>query len=194
MRHSGPSFASHYNKPIVTTEIWQTQLMAEDNAPAEAPAKKSKLKLIILLTLAVILAVGLSVIGTMWFMGAEIPGLSGDGESEEDVEEVFVPSTYTVLDKALVTTVQAENRQRYAQVYLAFEAQDPAALEAATLHLPLLRSQLIGVLAASQFLELQTPAGRQALAADMLSAANAVLEQEGEPPLLRVLFRNFVVQ
>ena len=168
--------------------------MAEDKATAEGPAKKSKLRVILVLTVAVFLAIGLSVIGTMWFMGAEIPGLSGDSEEIEETEDVFIPSTYQVLDKALVTTVQAEKRQRYAQVHLAFEAQDPAALEAASLHLPLLRSQLIGVLAASQFLELQTPEGRQALADDMLTAANAVLEQEGEPPLLRVLFRNFVVQ
>ncbi|MEO9588540.1 MAG: flagellar basal body-associated FliL family protein, partial [Marinobacter sp.] len=109
-------------------------------------------------------------------------------------DEVFVPSTYTVLEKALVTTVQAEGRQRYAQVYLAFESQDPAALAAADRHMPLLRSQLIGVLGGRDFNELQTPEGRKSLANDMLTTVNSALEQEGEPPLLAVLFRNFVVQ
>jgi flagellar FliL protein len=169
--------------------------MAEDNTPAqEPPKKKGKLKLILILTLLVVLAVGLSVVGTLWFMGAEIPGLSSDEPSTEEVEDVFVPSGYTVLEKALVTTVQAEGRQRYAQVYLALEAKDPNALAAANLHMPLLRSQLIGVLANTDFIELQTPAGRQALADNLLVAANDVLKQEGEPPLSRVLFRNFVVQ
>lgn len=170
--------------------------MAEDNAPAEeAPKKKGKLKLILVLTVLIILAIGLSVVGTLWFIGADVPGLSGGDEAaEETVEEVFVPSSYRLLEKAVVTTVQAEGRQRYAQVYLALEAKDENALNAASLHMPLLRSQLIGVLAASDFLAIQTPEGRQKLADDMLVAANAVLEQEGEPPLQRVLFRNFVVQ
>lgn len=168
--------------------------MAEDTAPAQAPKKQGKLKFIVVLTLLVVLAVGLSVLGTLWFIGADIPGLGESETPEEEAQEVFVPSDYTVLEKALVTTVQAEGRQRYAQVYLALEAKDPNALAAAQLHMPLLRSQLIGVLAGSDFMVLQTPDGRQALADQMLVAANAVLEQEGEPPLLRVLFRNFVVQ
>lgn len=169
--------------------------MAENNAPGAAPAKKGKLKLIILLVLVVILAIGLSVVGTMWFLGGGIPGIT-DGNEEVATEEteVFVPSTYTVLEKALVTTVQAEGRQRYAQVYLAFEANNPEALAAASKHMPLLRSQLNSVLGDRGFEELQTPEGRQALADDMLAAVNSALDQEGEPPLLRVLFRNFVVQ
>jgi flagellar FliL protein len=168
--------------------------MAEDNAPAQAPPKKGKLKLTLILTLLVVLAIGLSVVGTLWFTGADIPGLSSKDTPTENVEDAFVPSGYTVLQKALVTTVQAEGRQRYAQVHLALEAKDPDALTAASLHMPLLRSQLIGALAGSDFIELQTPAGREALADKLLVAANDVLEQEGEPPLLRVLFRNFVVQ
>lgn len=168
--------------------------MAEDTAPAQAPKKKGKLKFILILTLLVVLAIGLSVVGTLWFMGADIPGLSGSDTTTEEVEEVFEPSGYTVLGKALVTTVQAEGRQRYAQVFLALEAVDQNALAAAQLHMPLLRSQLIGVLAGSDFTELRTPEGRKALAERMLVAANGVLEQEGEPPLLRVLFSNFVVQ
>ncbi len=168
--------------------------MAEDNTPAQAPPRKGKLKLIIILTLLVLLAIGLSVLGTLWFMGADIPGLSSDAAQPEETEEVFVPSGYTVLDKALVTTLEAEGRPRYAQVYVALEAKDQEALAAASLHMPLVRSQLLGVLAGSDFMELQTPEGREKLAEQMLVAANAVLEQEGEPPLQRVLFRNFVVQ
>ena len=168
--------------------------MAEDNAPEQAVPKKGKLKLIVILTLLVLLAIGLSIVGTLWFAGVEIPGLSGGETPTEEVEEAFVPSGYTVLEKALVTTVQAEGRQRYAQVYVALEAKDQNALDAARLHMPLVRSQLLGVLAGMDFIELQTPDGRKKMAEHMLSAANGVLEQEGGPPLQRVLFRNFVVQ
>lgn len=170
--------------------------MAENTTPEAAPAKKGKLKLIIMLVVIVILAVVLSVVGTLWFLGGSLPGMDGDGEegTDEVVEESFVPSTYVELEKALVTTVQADGRQRYAQVYLALEATDPQALAAAQLHLPLIRSQLVMVLGGSAFDRLQTPEGRRELADKMLTTVNDVLEQEGEPAIKRVLFRNFVVQ
>jgi flagellar FliL protein len=169
--------------------------MAENNASETAPAKKGKLKLIIMLVVVVILAVVLSVVGTLWFLGGSLPGMGeDDGEAVETTEHSFVPSTYVLIDKALVTTVQAQGRQRYAQVFLALEATDPQALSAAQLHLPLIRSQLVMVLGNSEFKDLQTPEGRRGLAERMLTTVNQVLEQEGEPAVKRVLFRNFVVQ
>lgn len=169
--------------------------MAENNAAGAAPAKKSKLKLIILLTLVVILAIVLSIAGTLWFLGDGLPGMSDDSGAEgEVVEETFTPSTYLEIEKALVTTVQGEGRQRYAQAYVAFGATDPEALAAARLHLPLIRSQLVMLLGNSSFTELQTPEGREGLAENMLATVNQVLEQEGEPAVNRVLFKNFVVQ
>ncbi|WP_417566131.1 flagellar basal body-associated FliL family protein [Marinobacter sp.] len=169
--------------------------MAENNASETAPAKKGKLKLIIMLMVVVILAIVLSVVGTLWFLGGGLPGMGeDDGETVEAAEESFAPSTYVLIDKALVTTVQAQGRQRYAQVFLALEATDPQALSAAQLHLPLIRSQLVMVLGNSQFNDLQTPEGRRGLAERMLMTVNQVLEQEGEPAVKRVLFRNFVVQ
>lgn len=169
--------------------------MAENNASETTPAKKGKLKLIIMLVVVVILAIVLSVVGTMWFLGGSLPGMGeAEGEAGEVAEEAFVPSTYVLIDKAVVTTVQAQGRQRYAQVHLALEATDPESLAAAQLHLPLIRSQLVTVLGSSDFNDLQTPEGRRGLADRMLTTVNQVLEQEGEPAIKRVLFRNFVVQ
>lgn len=170
--------------------------MAENNTPAAPPAKKGKLKLIILLALVIVLAIGLSVIVTLWFLGGGLPGFSDSEETAQEAAEVFTPSVYIDIEKALVTTVQAQSggRQRYAQVYVSLEADDPQTLAAAELHMPLVRSQLVSLLGNNDFMELQTPAGRQALADSMLATINQVLEQEGEASLKRVLFRNFVVQ
>lgn len=166
--------------------------MAENTA-TQAPAKKGKLKLIIMLVVIVVLAVGLSVAGTLWFLGDGLPG-SGDSEAAASETPTFVASSYTDLEKALVTTVQAQGRQRYAQVYLSLAARDTAALAAADTHMPLIRSQLVMALGASDFMKLQTPEGREVLAEQMLQTVNQILEQEGEPAIDRVLFRNFVVQ
>jgi len=166
--------------------------MAENNAQ-QAPAKKGKLKLIIVLVIIILLAIGLSVAGTLWFLK---DGTSADSAETEEASQPpqFTESIYTNLDKALVTTIQAEGRQRYSQVYLSFEAKDPAALAAVDTHMPLIRSQLVMVLGASDFNELQTPEGRKGLAEQMLATVNEVLAQENEPAIKRVLFRNFVVQ
>ena len=168
--------------------------MADNNASEAAPAKKGKLKLILLIVLVVILAIALSVAGTLWFLGGSLASGDHDEAATGEVEESFVPSTYADIEKALVTTIQSEGRQRYAQAYLSFEARNPDALAAAQLHLPLIRSQLVMVLSNSDFTELQTPEGRRALAERMLATVNKVLEREGQPPIERVLFRNFVVQ
>ena len=166
--------------------------MAENTA-APAPAKKGKLKLIIMLVVIIVLAVALSVVGTLWFLGGGLPG-GGEGERASTSEPAFVASSYIDLERPLVTTVQAQGRQRYAQVHLSLEASDPAALAAAETHMPLIRSQLVMVLGNSEFNELQTPEGRSALAEQLLTTVNQVLEEEGEPSIKRVLFRNFVVQ
>ena len=170
--------------------------MAENNGSDAAPAKKGKLKLIILLVVMIILAIALSVAGTLWFLGDKLttPGSGEDSATGAAAEEIFVPSTYLDLEKPLVTTVQSEGRQRYAQVHVSLEASDPEALAAARMHLPLIRSRLVMVLGNSQFAGLQTPEGRRALADTMLEAVNQVLDQEGQPAVTRVLFRNFVVQ
>lgn len=170
--------------------------MAENTTPEEpeeAPAKKGKLKLIIMLVVIVILAIGLSVAGTLWFLGGGLPGMGSDSE-EANTEPEFVASIYTDLEKALVTTVQAQGRQRYAQVYLSFEAKDPQAPAAVELHMPLIRGELTKALSSTDFKELQRPEGRKALAQRMSERVNQVLEQEQEPAIERVLFRNFVVQ
>ena len=151
--------------------------MAENTA-APAPAKKGKLKLIIMLVVIIVLAVALSIVGTLWFLGGGLPG-GGEGERASTSEPAFVASSYIDLERPLVTTVQAQGRQRYAQVHLSLEASDPVALAAAETHMPLIRSQLVMVLGNSEFNELQTPEGRSALAEQLLTTVNQVLEEEG---------------
>lgn len=169
--------------------------MAQNSEAETKPAKKRKLKLIILIVGFVALAIALSVAGTLWFLDSDsFGGQDAVTDNDSAAEASFTPSLYLSMNKALVTTVQAEGRQRYAQAYLALEAKDPKALEAAGLHLPLIRSQLIMALGNSSFTQLRTPEGRRGLADTMLTTVNRILEQEGEPAVDQVLFRNFVVQ
>lgn len=167
--------------------------MAENNAVAAAP-KKGRLKSILLLIVVLVLAIGLSIAGTLWFLGnGDGDTAAADGEPES-VDENFVPASYLVMDKPLVTSVRHPGRQRYVQAYLALESSQEAALEAAQKHLPLLRNALISELASLEFMALQTVEGRQALPERLLATVNETLETEGEPTVDRVLLRNFVIQ
>ncbi|SFR50084.1 flagellar FliL protein [Marinobacter daqiaonensis] len=166
--------------------------MAENNEVA-TPPKKGRLKFILMLTVVLLLAIGLSVAGTLWFL--KDGSGAGTGTSAGEAEtEMFVPARYWVMEKPLVTTVKHPGRQRFVQLYLALESAQEEPLAAARKHRPLLRNALIAELGQSEFMALQTTEGREQLPDRLLAAVNQVLEQEGEPGVTRVLLRNFVVQ
>jgi len=166
--------------------------MAENKAPEAAKPGKGKLKMIILLVVIILLAIGLSVAGTLWFLGKG--GSNGEAGEGSSADPAFVPSQYLVLEKSLTTTVPSQDRQRYAQISVALETRDVEALAAAELHMPLLRSRIISTISNSDFARLRTPEGRGELVDEMLAAVNQALQAEGSPPVEAVLLRNFVLQ
>jgi len=169
--------------------------MAENTSADEPVAKKSKLKLFVLLGFLILLAIGLAVAGALWFMNGSLPGMGGDATADEQAKEPeFLPSVYLDLENPLLTTVQAEGRQRYAQIHMSLEAESQAVLDAAEVHLPLLRSQLIQLLGSRSFDSLRAPEGREELAQAMTDRVNELLAKENAAAIRQVLFSNFVVQ
>jgi flagellar FliL protein len=169
--------------------------MAENTSADEPVAKKSRLKFFVLLGFLLLLAIGLAVAGAFWFMNGSLPGMGGDETAEEQAKEPeFLPSVYLDLEKPLLTTVQADGRQRYAQVHVSLEAESQAVLDAAVVHLPLLRSQLIQLMGSRSFESLRAPGGREELAQAMTDKVNELLANENAAPIRQVLFNNFVVQ
>lgn len=168
--------------------------MAENNQVAAAP-KKGKLKTIILLVFVLVLAIGLSVAGTLWFLSrGDDTGAGAAADSEAAGEPPFQPALYLTMEQPLVTTVRHPGRQRYVQVHLAFEADQQAPLDAVSTHLPLVRNELISALGGMDYMALQGAENRSALPPLLLEAVNRVLESEGAPPVREVLLRNFVIQ
>lgn len=165
--------------------------MAEDNGN-----KGGKLKTIIIVTVALILAIGLSVAGTLWFLGGSGGGDdkradAGDGQSQE--AETHTPASYFKLEDALVVSVDSK-KQRYLQVHLAFVMRQHDVSSALERHLPTVRSRLRALLQQQSFTALRTTQGKKQLQEDMLKAVNEVLKSEHEKPIEKVLFTNFVMQ
>ncbi|PAU81407.1 flagellar basal body protein FliL [Halovibrio salipaludis] len=152
--------------------------------------KGGKLKTIIIAVLAVILAVGVSVAGTLWFLGESSFG-GANGEQEQ--EEVHTPASYFELEDPLVVSVSG-NQQRYLQLHLAFVMRGEDVSDALERHRATVRSRLRGLLQEQSFEQLRTREGKQALLEDMRDAVNGVLEAENASSIERVLFTNFVMQ
>ena len=151
--------------------------------------KGGKLKTIIIAALAVILAVGLSVAGTLWFLG----GSGGGSASGEEQDNVHTPASYFELEDPLVVSVSG-GQQRYLQLHLAFVMRGDDVSAALERHRATVRSRLRGLLQEQSFEQLRTREGKQALLEDMRDAVNSVLEAENASSIERVLFTNFVMQ
>lgn len=166
--------------------------MAENTEQAPA-GKKGKLKLIIGLAVIIVLAVALSIMGTLWFLKSD-EGAAKEGDAETEAAEVFKPSLYYSIDKPFIVTLSSGERQRYMQIFVALQSRNQAALDAAQTHMPLIRSRLLTLFGAQDFQTMQTQAGKQKLLDEALATVNAVLEQEGAEPIDHILFENFVLQ
>lgn len=166
--------------------------MAEDDNGTGK--KRGKLRTIIIVILAVILALGLSVAGTLWFLSA-----SDNGADSEDGKqaEVHTPASYYELDEPLTVSVSAD-QQRYLQAHVAFAMRGHDVSAALQRHLPTIRSRLRSLLQEKPFAQLQSRKGKEKLLQEMRDVVNNVLETEieaeGGQSIEQVLFTNFVMQ
>ena len=159
------------------------------------PAGKSKLKLIILIVVGLLLAVGLSVGGT-WFILSK-------GDKHEDAKPaeaaaagpVRQPAIYQDLMPAFVVNFNYQNRTRYLQVSMALMSRDAAGMEKLKVHMPVLRNRLVMLLSGQDFAALQTPLGKEMLLQQALASVQELAQKEtGSTVVEQVLFTNFVLQ
>ena len=177
--------------------------MAKKQAPPvvpptgpEAPqASKGKLKLILVIVVAMLVAVGLSIGGTLYFMS------KGDGLDSDKAEEAPAtasgkhPAIYEVLMPAFVVNYSHKGRQRYMQVSIALMSRDQAALDALKVHMPLLRNRLVMLFSSQDFEALKTPVGKEMLRQQATASVQELAQKEiGKLAVEQVLFTNFVLQ
>ena len=167
--------------------------MANQKVKGQFQKGGGKLKLILIIVAAVVLATALSVVGTMFFLSS-----SGDGseKGKEDAatkeEPLHVPASYFELEEPLIVSIGEE--QRYAQVHLAIVMREHDVSADLEKHLPTLRSRLQRVVRRQEFEALQRKEIKEKLAQTMLETVNGILEQEGAHRVERILFTNFVMQ
>ncbi len=151
------------------------------NAPAgdPPPPAKGKKKLIVILValaLLVVLAGGgatLFVLKQRAAAAAEESGEDGaaaGAHAAGDKAEHAGPPTFVPLEPFVVNLADKDS-ERYAQIGLTLEVDDPKFAEEMKLYMPAIRNAILMILAHKQSSELLDRAGKQALAAEIMREA-----------------------
>lgn len=159
---------------------------------SEQPAAGGK-KNIILFAVILLVAVGASVGGTIFFLS------TGDEPAEEVAEQPATnkPKTaiYHNMRPPYVVNYLTGAKPRYLQAEFTIMARNEAAIEAVILHMPLIRSEIVGYLTEQNFLELQTQEGKEAVRRGIVELINGILASYNvQPGIESALITNFVLQ
>jgi flagellar FliL protein len=176
----------------------------EEKTPAAAdaeakPTGKSKLKLIILLVVGLLLVIGLSVGGAVFFLQKSEKKAEAMGEehaaAEGEAKHAKQVAIYEVLAPAFVVNFNYKGRQRYMQVSVALMGRDKAELDALHAHMPVLRNNLVMLFSGQDFEALSTPVGKEMLRQQTTASVQALAQKEtGKLAVEQVLFTNIVLQ
>lgn len=160
-----------------------------------ASSRKRTLKLIVGIVLSLLLAVGLSVGSTVYFMSK---GATPDAAlADASLSSGKQPAIYEALAPAFIVNFNGAKggRQRYMQVSVALMSRDAATLTALKEHMPLLRNQLVMLFSSQDFAALATPVGQEMLRQQATASVQELAQRElGKVAIEQVLFTNYVLQ
>ncbi|MFS2159123.1 flagellar basal body-associated protein FliL [Pseudomonas sp. Pseusp122] len=158
------------------------------------PASKGKLKLIIAAVVAFLLAIGLSVGATWYFVhkADSKPDPAAVAAAEANAKH---PAVFEALTPAFVVNFNSGGRTRYMQVSITMLARNAADLEALKVHMPVIRNNLVMLFAGLPFEQLSTPIGQEMLRQKATASVQEVAQKElGKTVIEQLLFTNFVLQ
>ena len=165
--------------------------MAKSEAVVKDPATKGKIKLIVLIVVALLLAIGMSVGATWFFMHS--------AQSKPVAAETAVvgkqPAIFEPMAPAFVANFNQNGRQRYMQVSITMQGRNQADLEALKVHMPVIRNNLVMLFSGQDFTTLATPVGQEMLRQKATASVQEVAQKElGKVVIEQLLFTNFVLQ
>ncbi|WLI11084.1 MULTISPECIES: flagellar basal body-associated protein FliL [Pseudomonas] len=163
-----------------------------DAAPVKDPATKGKIKLIIVIVVALLLAIGLSVGATWYFMhGAQ----SKPAAAAETAVVGKQPAIFEPMAPAFVANYTQNGRQRYMQVSITLQGRNQADLDALKVHMPVIRNNLVMLFSGQDFATLASPVGQEMLRQKATASVQEVAQKElGKVVIEQLLFTNFVLQ
>ena len=167
--------------------------MAKIDAAVKDPASKGKLKLIILIVVALLLAIGVSVGATWYFMhSAQSKPASAETQTAPVGKQ---PAIFESMAPAFVANFNQNGRQRYMQVSITMLGRNQADLDALKVHMPVIRNNLVMLFSGQDFATLASPVGQEMLRQKATASVQEVAQKElGKVVVVQLLFTNFVLQ
>ena len=155
----------------------------------ETPQAKSGGKGWIMIAAVLLLAGG--GLGAAWTQGWP-PFAAAPAEAGQPVE---APPVYYTLDPNLIVNFEGGGRVRYLQLGIELMTRDGKAVEALTLHSPVLRNNLIMLLSDQSYETLMTREGKESLQQAALAEVQSIMQQRyGDPAVETLYFTSFVMQ
>ncbi|MET0845848.1 MAG: flagellar basal body-associated protein FliL [Pseudomonas sp.] len=165
--------------------------MAKSDAVVKDPATKGKIKLIIVIVVALLLAIGMSV-GATWFFMHSAQSKPAPAETAVVGKQ---PAIFEAMAPAFVANYNVSGRQRYMQVSITMQGRNQADLEALKVHMPVIRNNLVMLFSGQDFATLATPVGQEMLRQKATASVQEVAQKElGKVVIEQLLFTNFVLQ
>ncbi len=167
---------------------------AQGPTGAEAPAaggKRRAPRLLIIIGVAVLAAgTGAALLLTHAF------GRSTAASRAAAHHKPSAPPLYLALDPSFVVNFQADQLVRFLQISVEVMSRDPQSLELLKSNDPVVRNDLLILLANQKYAVISTPAGKEQLRTEALAAIRKDLAQAGGDPskLEAVYFTSFVMQ
>lgn len=167
----------------------------KDQDAGAAPEKKGKLKFILIIVIALLLAIGASVGGTWYFMHKSQANKEEKAPDAAAAVSAKPVAIYEALTPAFVVNLNQNGKQRYLQVSITLMTHDQAGLDALKVHLPVIRNNLVMLLSGQDFTTLASPVGIEMLRQKATASVQEVAQKEvGKLVVDQLLFTNFVLQ
>jgi flagellar FliL protein len=152
---------------------------------ADAPAKKSRKKLFLILGVVLLLAAGGG--GAWWYSSNAAPA--------KHAAEPKLPTQYFAMDPAFVVNLADTDAVRYLQADVQLATRDPETLKALEEQAPAVRNRLLLLFGQQTSDQLVQRSGKERLQDRALVEVKSVLKHEGAPDKVdAVIFTSLVTQ
>lgn len=157
---------------------------------AKPPEGKSKKKIFLLLTVAVLI-LGIAGGAFAWYSSNH----KADNKNHKEVKaEPSKPPIFVNLDPFTVN-LQPENGEQYLQIALTLQVNDQAQAELIKLNMPQVRSRLLTLLSSKMPSEISTVEGKKQLSNEILAQVKQPFVPNGNTQsITSVFFTSFIIQ
>lgn len=126
---------------------------------------------------------------------AEDADADGEDEDEDGEEEEIMQAIYLPIDPAFVVNFASQGKARFLQITAEVMTRDPLVPDLISLHMPIIRNNLLLLFSAQTYDSVSTLEGKEALREEALAVVQDILEEEtGDPGIEAVYFTSFVMQ